>query len=339
LVKTTVSYVNEENDWQNSYRNLVSYEVDLTGLQEGEVYEYRFGLSQNGPWSPVYSFKTAPKTETTTIYLLGDLQVPDGNPASFKLFTNMLDVLRNKNPNGQLMVQTGDLVHIGGRTELWDEVLTNVYRDMDLLSANLLGNHEVKKDMQANHFTHFFNLPENGKGAFKETNYSFDYGDVHIAVLNSVQMTNNQLIWLEHDMRSTDKKWKIVMGHYPYYGGKHSNDPGMGTARAIITKKMQQLGICLYIGGHDHVYKRTTIHNGLKNTSQMGMQLGTTFMTLGSSGPKFYENVSFPWDHIVFDKRVQTGAVLETNNETLTVKTYDRSGKIIDEFMLTPREH
>ncbi|MBM4764978.1 hypothetical protein [Bacillus sp. B15-48] len=130
------------------------------------------------------------------------------------------------------------------------------------------------------------------------------------------------------------------MGDYSYYGGKHSksSDPGMGPVREIITKKMQQLGVHLYIGGHDHVYKRTTILNGLKNTSQNAINSGTTYITLGSAGPKFYHNVSFPWDHVVFNGKVQTGAVLQTNDETLLFNVYDRNGKIIDVFKLTQTE-
>ncbi|MEH7272865.1 metallophosphoesterase [Neobacillus vireti] len=342
-VKTKVSYFESaygDNIDESNYRILASHEGDLIGLKQGTTYEYRYGLTENGPWGSVHSFKTAPKGKDTTIYLMGDLQVPDRNPDSFKLFTNMLGVLKDKNPNGQLMVQVGDLVNAAGSTELWNDVLTNIYQNLDLLSANMVGNHEVIQDVDASSFSHFFNLPENGKGTYEETNYSFDYGDVHIAVLNSVKMTDEQLKWLENDMRSTDKRWKIVMGHFPYYGGSHSDDPGMSTDRAKITKKMQQLGISLYIGGHDHVYKRTTIRNSAKNTSQEAMNLGTTFITMGSSGPKFYDNESYDWDNVVFDENVQTGVVLEASDESLTFKAYDITGKPIDEFTLgEPVDH
>ncbi|MEH7011041.1 metallophosphoesterase [Neobacillus niacini] len=342
-VKTKVSYFESaygETIDESNYRIMASHEGDLTGLEKGTVYEYRYGLTENGPWGPVYSFETAPEANDTTIYLMGDLQVPDRNPESFKLFTDMLEVLKSKKPDGKLMVQVGDLVNAAGSTELWNDVFTNIYQDLDLLSANMVGNHEVIQDVDASSFSHFFNLPENGEGTYEETNYSFDYGDVHISVLNSIKMTDEQLEWLENDMRSTDKKWKIVMGHFPYYGGSHSDDPGMSTNRAKITKKMQQLGISLYIGGHDHVYKRTTIRDAKKNTSQEAMNLGTTFITMGSSGPKFYDNETYDWDHVVFDENVQTGVVLEANDDSLAIKAYDNSGNMIDEFMLAqPAEH
>lgn len=341
-VKTKVSHFESaygETIDTSNYRVLASHEADLTRLKQGTRYEYRYGLSPKGPWSPVHSFETAPKSDTTTIYLMGDLQVPDRNPESFQLFTNMLGVLKDKNPNGKLMIQAGDLVNAAGSTELWNDAFTHIYQDLGLLSANLVGNHEVIQDVDASSFSHFFNLPENGKGSYKETNYSFDYGDAHIAVLNSVDMSDEQLAWLEQDMRATEKKWKIVMGHFPYYGASHSDDPGMGTNRAKITKKMQQLGISLYVGGHDHVYKRTTIRDGAKANSQEAMNLGTTFITMGSAGPKFYENEKYDWDDIVFDENIQTGVVLEANEESLSFTSYASDGRVIDDFTLTPPEN
>ncbi|WP_203557218.1 fibronectin type III domain-containing protein [Bacillus sp. B15-48] len=189
-VKTKMTSFSSGNFWRFQQRHFTSHEVHLTGLQEGMVYDYRFCLRQNRPCSPEYSFKTAVQAEKNTIYLLADLQVPDRNPASFKLFTHMLEVLKKHHPNGRMMVQIGDLVNVGGKTEHWDDVLTYVYQDLDLLLANLLGNHEVNKDIHASHLTNFFNLPKNGTGTIKETNYSFDYGDVHIAVMNTVYMNN-----------------------------------------------------------------------------------------------------------------------------------------------------
>ncbi len=341
VMETKVSYFESaygENIDNSSYRVLASHEADLADLKRGTTYQYRYGLTPEGPWGQAYSFETAPESEDTTIYLMGDLQVPDRNPESFKLYTDMLDVLKQNNANGKLMIQVGDLVNSAGMTDAWTDVMKYIYKDLNLLSANMIGNHEVIQDVDASSYTNFFNLPENGKGTKKEGNYSFDYGDAHIAVLNSMDFTDKQLEWLEQDMRATNKKWKIVMGHFPYYGGSHSDDAGMSTGRAQISKKLQQLGVSLYIGGHDHVYKRTTIRDGVMNNNQDAMNLGTTFITMGSSGPKFYDNEVYDWDNVVYDENVQTGVILEANEDSLTIKAYNNAGTVIDEFTLTPPE-
>lgn len=341
VIETEVSYFESaygENIDKSNYRILASHEADLSGLQKGTEYEYRFGITSEGPWENQNKFETAPESEDTTIYIMGDLQVPDRNPESFKLYRDMLDVLKQKKADGKLMIQVGDLVNSAGMTETWTDVFKYIYKDLNLLSANMIGNHEVIQDVDASSYRNFFNLPDNGEGTYTDGNYSFDYGEAHIAVLNSMDFNDEQLKWLEKDMRATDKKWKIVMGHFPYYGGSHSDDAGMSTGRAQITKKMQQLGISLYIGGHDHVYKRTTIRDGVMNNDQEAMNLGTTFITMGSSGPKFYDNEVYEWDNVVYDEDVQTGVILETNENSLTIKAYNNAGTVIDEFTLTPPE-
>lgn len=320
---------------KSNYRVLAAHEANITDLDLGIKYEYRYGMSPTGPWSSNYSFSTAPASEEAVMYVMGDLEVPDRNPESFRLFNNMLDVLREKNSNGQTVIQVGDLVENGGNMSAWDDVFSNIYNnEMGLVSAHIVGDRERATERKLVPFSGFFNLPKNGEGSSRETNYSFDYGDMHIAVLNSVLDFDKQLSWLEKDLRATDKKWKIVMGHYPYYGGQSGDETGMDMMRVKLSQAFERLGVNLYIGGHDHVYKRTTIRNGVKDLSEKTMNLGTTFVTVGSSGPTFYDNKSFDWDHIVYDENKQTGVILESNGQSLTLKAYNSDGVEVDSFTI-----
>lgn len=320
---------------KSNYRVLAAHEAKVTDLDLGTTYDYRYGTSPTGPWGNSYSFSTAPASEKAVMYVMGDLEVLDRNPESFRLFNNMLDVLREKNSNGQTVIQVGDLVENGGNMYAWDDVFNNIYNnDMGLVSAHIVGDHEHATERKLGPFSGFFNLPKNGEGSYRETNYSFDYGDMHIAVLNSVLDFDKQLLWLEQDLRATDKKWKIVMGHYPYYGGQSGDETGMDMMRVKLSQAFERLGVSLYIGGHDHVYKRTTIRNGVKDISEEAMNLGTTFVTIGSSGPTFYDNKSFDWDHIVYDENKQTGVILESNDQSLTLKAYNSDGVEIDSFTM-----
>lgn len=320
---------------KSNYRVLAAHEAKVADLDLGTTYDYRYGTSPTGPWGSSYSFSTAPASEDAVMYVMGDLEVPDRNPESFQLFNNMLDVLQEKNPNGQTVIQVGDLVANGGNMYAWDDVFTNLYNhDMGLVSAHIVGDREHATERKLGPFAGFFNLPKNGEGSYRETNYSFDYGDMHIAVLNSVLDFDKQLAWLEQDLRATGKKWKIVMGHYPYYGGQSGDETGMDMMRVKLSQAFERLGVSLYIGGHDHVYKRTTIRNGVKNISEEAMNLGTTFVTVGSSGPTFYDNKAFDWDHIVYDENKQTGVILESNDQSLTLKAYNSDGVEIDSFTI-----
>ena len=108
----------------------------------------------------------------------------------------------------------------------------------------------------------------------------------------------------------------------------------MAEQREKVAAACQQLGVSLYIGGHDHVYKRTTIRNGVATNDPADMNQGTTFVTSGSAGPKFYENEEYWWDNVVFDEDVQTGMVLSADADALTLTTYTAGGEVVDTFTL-----
>src|SRR5699024_8590675 len=108
---------------------------------------------------------------------------------------------------------------------------------------------------------------------------------------------------------------------------------------ALVTETLDQLGVDLYIGGHDHVYKRSTIIGGeALAESAEEYAAGTTYVTMGSSGPKFYENQAFWWDDIVYDDNDQMGAALEITDDGLTMTTYTVDGDVVDEFVVDQPE-
>lgn len=321
---------------------LRSHEFDLSGLAAGESYRYRFGVGPEGGWTDVRGeFRTA-GTGNEPIYVLGDLQVNSHLQSDHELFNAMLDQVRTQRPGGSLLVQVGDLVDNAGRGQFWQQAFDWVLDDLDLQLATMVGNHETYGDKEFNVlsplrnaiFRGMFNFPKNGS-EIGESNYSFDRGDVHVAVLNSNYDLQTQLDWLVQDMRATDKPWRVVTGHFSYYGGSHADDAGMNNDRAMVAQVLDQLGVDLYIGGHDHVYKRSTVLGDALATTPEEEAAGTTWVTMGSSGPKFYENQPFWWDDVVYDVNTQVGAVLEVTDAGLTMTTYTIDGEIVDEFTVT----
>ncbi|NLZ55911.1 MAG: metallophosphoesterase [Clostridiaceae bacterium] len=323
-----------------------SHSFDLTGLTPGTDYKYRLGVSETGEWtSKEYSFKTVLPEGKTSLYVMGDLQVPGTEKSKYDLFTNMLNVLKEKEPDGSVMLQVGDFVDDAGQYSYWKTLGDYVIADIGLLNSPVIGNHETYHDYNAGHsytdspfsgkttFGKMFNLPKNGS-VVGDSNYSYDIGEMHIAVLNSTTGLDEQLRWLTEDMRVTEKPWRIVTGHFPYFGSSHSTDAGMAEAREKVAQACQQLGVNLYLGGHDHVYKRTTIRNGEATNAPEDISQGTTFVTAGSAGPKFYNNVEFWWDHVVYDEDVQTGMVLSADADSLTLTAYNVRGEVIDQFTL-----
>ncbi|MEU4575626.1 metallophosphoesterase [Nonomuraea sp. NPDC023979] len=319
-------------------RTLRSHEFRLTGLKTGTAYRYRLSADRSswtGERGPFLAGDAGP------VYLLGDVQVPDGDPGALALPGKVLDRLKAERPGGGTVLQVGDLVDRGGRGEQWAEVHEHFLSRLGLQYAGLVGNHETYEDLDydvvggkpAAIFTNTFALPANG--AIGESNYSFDRGEIHFSVLNSNTRLDEQLAWLVDDVRASGAKWNVVTGHFSYYGGQHADDAGMDLAREKVTRVLDRLGVDLYLGGHDHVYKRSTIFEGRLATTPEEQAAGTTFVTLGSSGPKFYDNQRFWWDDKVFDENVQMGAVLEATEAGLKLSAYTIDGRPVDEVTVT----
>ncbi|MGP9539072.1 metallophosphoesterase [Brachybacterium sp. AOP43-C2-M15] len=326
---------------------LRAHDLDLTGLEPGETYQYRLGVSESGPWTEVQGTFTAPSADDAPLYVLGDLEVDSGEESDYALFTGMLDVLREQDDQGAVLLQTGDLVGAGGRAELWDEVSEHVLSGLDIPLAPMVGDGETgifdepDGDKEFDDITQLrnaifrgmFNAPDNGS-AVGESNYSFDQGDVHVAVLNGRYDLKAQLEWLAEDMHATEATWRVVAGHYSYYGGARAEDFGMIGDRAMVTEAFDQLGVDLYLGGHDHLYKRTTITDGEVAETPEEVAEGTTFVTVGSAGPSFDDNKEFWWDDVVVDEDVQTGLILDVTDDGLRLRAFDATGGAIDELTI-----
>lgn len=340
---------NDEPEYQHSItgQTLRGHEFDVTGLDGGERYQYRFGVAANGQppvpgdetaWTDAQGEFVAGGTENEPVYVVGDLQATSHDAAELGLLRDVVDRLQAEVPDGGTLLQTGDLVDNGGRGQYWDEVGEQVFDGLDLQMAPVAGNHETYGDLDYNSqsekrtaiFSNMYDLPENG--AIGESNYSFDRGDIHFAVLNSNFDIDRQIEWLTQDIRSSTRTWNVVVGHFSYYGGHHAEDAGLASDRPKITAALEQLGVDLYVGAHDHLYKRSTIYDGRLAETPEEEAIGTTFVTMGSAGPKFYDNVEYWWDDVVFDENTQVGSALEVVDGGLKMSTYTLDGRTVDSF-------
>lgn len=91
------------------------------------------------------------------------------------------------------------------------------------------------------------------------TNYSFDYGNVHIAVLDSnpyASPLDSQLLpWLINDLKSSKADWKIVSFHHPGFNSNaaHNDDQLL----RLLSPIMEELNVDMVLSGHVHNYQRT----------------------------------------------------------------------------------
>ncbi|MDZ7548045.1 hypothetical protein GNF67_14965, partial [Clostridium perfringens] len=168
--------------------------------------------------------------------------------------------------------------------------------------------------------------------------YSFDYNDVHFAMLNtemaeSQEMFKPQVEWLKRDMIATDKKWKIVGLHKPLYStSSHIKDKDIvEVVKPMLGPVIDELGIDLVLQGHDHIYARTSqLYNGEKTgdvvtEGKVKDPKGTMYLISNTSGFKYYDQ--HPDANLdLFEKteqpkdQVYTG--IKVNNSELKIESY-----------------
>jgi acid phosphatase type 7 len=92
--------------------------------------------------------------------------------------------------------------------------------------------------------------------------YSFDWGNTHFVALDSELYHGDrgadpeeQRDFLERDLATTRKRWRIVFLHRsPYGSSRHGGDEKV---REDLEPHFVKHGVGLVFSGHDHVYERT----------------------------------------------------------------------------------
>ncbi|UQZ36244.1 metallophosphoesterase [Paenibacillus sp. PK3_47] len=309
------------------------HKAEITGLEPGTMYSYRAGSGTDGEWSGTFQFSTAEK-DSGSVTFINVTDSQGASAADFKLWGRTLDKAFQIFPEAQFIVHNGDFTEEPGESGLWNKFFSNaqgIVGSIPLMPVT--GNHD-EIDGQTEEFTSHFNLPDNGaKGSVPGTAYSFDYGPVHVAVLNTESHLKAQTKWLKEDLAGTDKPWKIVAMHRPAYGGS--------TYKKIEdwTAVFDKYGVDLVLQGHNHEYSRSypllggKIVSGQKSAA--GAAKGTVYVVTNASGGKFNEKKTEQFYHKVhFQNEKQMFAGISVRGNQLTYQAYDVDGSKLDEFVL-----
>jgi len=240
------------------------HKINITGLNVNTRYYYR--ARQMASVSNGYNFITAVNEQTRFRFLwIGD----------YRSGTAVHDQLCQQIPpyNPRFYLNGGDVAVTGSYSDFKNEF----FRAYELnLISNVpffltTGNHEGW-DINTKAFTKGITFQSG-----TEDYYSFDYGNMHVLVLNnqvSYAEGSNQYNFAMADLSSSSKKWKIVISHKPgYCSGGHDEDAGMILMSQNI---FTQTGVDMVISGHSHFYQ----HNRVS---------GIEHMVLGGGGAPLYD--------------------------------------------------
>lgn len=188
--------------------------------------------------------------------------------------------------------------------------------------AGCMGNHETYPSGQTL-FPKYFPYPFAGSRYY----YSFDYGPVHVTVLDlytAYDSTSTQGLWFKNDLASSTKPWKFVLLHEP--GWAASNTCGTGhtnntTVQSQVEPFCERYGVAAVFAGHSHYYARAVV-NGIQHITTGGGGAPLNTGCLGQPNEVAYASVNH------YCKVAIDGGVLQ-------FQAINRStGAVIDSFTL-----
>jgi predicted phosphodiesterase len=290
------------------------YVTRLEGLEPNATLCYEI-IGSDGHWFEPTGFRTAPlpgdSTAPIRIMVFGDVGTRTSDQYA------VLDQMRTVEFDMSLVA--GDIAYDDGKKVELENHFFGVYHELMSRAAFFpaSGNHDYHT-ADASPFREFFALFENGGPEGIERWYSFDWGDLHVAVIDTEVLKQAQYDWLDQDLANTDKTWKIVVGHRPpYSSGTHGSDADVRNAFSPI---MERHGVQLAIFGHEHDYERTKKMDGVTYLVTGGAGRGTR--PVGTSS---FTEFSAQVAHFVY---------LEIQGDELSMFAIDGEGNDFDTLRL-----
>lgn len=314
------------------------FTANLTNLMPAAKYTYRVG--DGVEWSKTRTFTTADPNVTGFKFLVfGDSQSVASGKSPYGVWRRTLQNAFKANPDAKFFVNVGDLVDVGQSGAHWNAWFAACEGVIDTIPAMpVLGNHEYSGSGNARipvYWNAQFKLPRNGPSGLKNQVYSYDYGPVHIVVLDSQQGGNGLAVqrkWLDSDLAASKAKWKIAFFHRPPYSIKsgRSNDD----IKRAFCPVLEKHNVVAVFSAHDHGIARTyPLRNGAKaaNPSQ-----GTTYYISGRSGTKTYRDLSKrSYDAFFYNPLNQPNYfIVQVTSSSLEIKTVNADGTALDTYRL-----
>ena len=342
----TSTPANESGKWSN--------QATITGLEPGTVYAYQ--LVNGEEKSDVATFTTATNGAFSFAFA-GDPQIgASGNADSdTQGWDKTLGIITDSTQfdGVDFLLSAGDQVNTATNEDQY-----NGYLDHDeLLSlpvATLVGNH----DSSSNAYDQHFNVPNESQLGVTNAggDYWFVYNNTLFLALNSNSMsTAEHKAFMEQAIAEAgDVDWKVVTFHHSVYSvASHAVDGDILQRREALVPVFEDLDIDVVLMGHDHVYVRTYMMDGLtpitesdKYTDQDGDGIpesvtnpdGILYVTANSaSGSKFYtiQNTKYEYSAVQNQERVPNVSRVDVSEDAFTITTYRTSDmSVVDTFTI-----
>ena len=329
---------------------LYSNKVTVTGLEAGTTYAYQ--LVNGNLKSDIRTFTTDDGGEFSFAFV-ADPQigasgnnVNDGNG-----WDKTLNIVAENEifSDVSFLLSAGDQVNTASSEEQYDLYLDHNAL-LNLPVATIIGNHDSSSDAYAEHF----NIANNsGLGSTTAGgDYWFTYNNVLFMVINTNSTSVAEHLEFAQNAiaANPDASWKVVTFHHSVYTvASHALEDSIINLRNTIAPLMKELDIDVVLMGHDHVYCRTYMMDGLtpmtdasiyddENYSSITNPEGVLYVTANSgSGSKHYniQNADFPYAAVQNQEKVPNVSKVTVSDEQFTITTYRTTDMtVVDTFTI-----
>ncbi len=300
------------------------YGIKLSGLREEELFSYRIkDTSKTTLFESSFVIRSK-ETQTLRFVYIGDIQdrEPTGTDAFIREVSEAI-------PEADAWLFGGDQIE-RPHNKFW----ALFYRDVSSVAGKIpfipvAGNHEYQMGLNFDlddRWPFIFEMPDNGPRTPEGASYFVDYPFARIVVLDT-----NVYAWFFPRMNSwlrtvlserKDDPFLIVMGHHPIFSVRKGRNNY--TVDYALQPLMEEMGVDLYLSGHDHAYSRN--------------ELGGVVHLVSSSSAKTYP-VGDPAEHRVSRSGERYFVSLEVKRDTLALRSFVQGDALpFDSIFITHKD-
>jgi len=271
------------------------------------------------------SFFTAPDQNETdvTFYAYGDTRGSQTSTSQYHDAVNeaMLNEIGSNANSQTFLIHTGDW-NYNDDENIWDRDYFNLTHSNAIEIKSKLpvmgakGNHEFSGTNYKKYWPYCY-ANFNSIGFC----YSFDYGPLHVCYIDLDEddstLDEDQKDWIENDLSTTDKEWKVMAFHTPgYSNGGHPNNID---ARDYLHPLCINHGVQLVLCGHNHYYAHWNVD-------------GVHHLTLGGGGATLYTPT--PGLGEIVTASIHHFAKIGIYNDIMNVSIIDINGGYFENFAI-----
>lgn len=302
--------------------------IHVNGLLPGTNYHYRVrsaGVTLSGP----HVFRTPPVAGDSYRWVI----IGDHGQGT----TGMTNIANRVNARADFdfLITVGDNIYgqlpcnLDGAPGWYDPFFFWLY-GATMARAPIfvtLGNHDTDT-ANGQWSVDYFHMPTNGPPTEIEKNFSYDYGDAHLLVVDTEPFADNETArmeairtWVSNDLAATTQPWKFVFLHRPPYTSVGGHDD-QANVKAQLAPLFAHFGVNIVFQGHNHWYERINAINAVH------------YITSGASGSGLYTPNPRKSYSAVLRNDVFSYTHVEITGTRLKLRQFDAANNQIDEFNL-----